>query len=86
MNDAGCEIGFELGDVLRVGTAPAVDSLVFVSDDRQVSGCGRAQQLQQAILHAVYIVVFVHKDMADVAVISFLHVGCLLKQDDGFPE
>ena len=86
MNDVGGEIGSELGDVLRVRTAPTVDSLVFVSDNRQVSGWRRAQQLQQAILHAVYIVVFVHEDMADVAVISFLHVGCLLKQGDGLPE
>ena len=86
MNDVGCEIGSELGDVLRIRTAPAVNSLVFVSDNRQVSGWRRAQQLQQAILHAVHIVVFVHEDMTDVAVISFLHVGCLLKQGDGLPE
>ena len=86
MNNARCEIGGEIGDILRVRTAPTVDSLVFVSDYHQVLCRWRAEQLQQAILHTVHIVILVNEDVADVLMIGFLHSWCLLKQGYRFCE
>ena len=79
-DDAGAgEILLEAQDVLHLGAAPGIDRLVVVADAADVLAVLR-QQAQPEILDQVGVLVFVHQDVAEDAVILRQHLG-LAAQD-----
>ena len=63
----------------EIRAAPGVDALRVVADDRDVV-MPRGQQVNQVALELVRVLVFVHEDELEAALVMFAHVGVLLQQ------
>ena len=58
----------EFEQVFDLGTAPAINGLIVVTDDKQVVAVA-GQQGQPSILDAVGVLEFVHQHMAEAALV-----------------
>ena len=58
------KILLEAQDVADFGSAPAIDGLVLIANGAQVASLAR-QPIQQLVLDAVGVLVFVHQDVAE---------------------
>ncbi len=75
---AGITLG-EFEDVREIRAAPGVDALGVVADHRDVV-MARGQQVNQIALELVRVLVFVHEDELEAALVMFAHVGVVLKE------
>ena len=75
------EVALEVEDVADVGVAEAVDRLVLVADDHQVAVLG-GEQLQQAVLGVVGVLVLVDEDVAEGAAPALARLLEVLQQLD----
>lgn len=73
------EIAFELQDVADGGAAPGVNGLVVITHHRQVS-VPLGQKTEQHILGMVCVLVLVHQDVVELALVVLQHRRVLLKQ------
>ena len=71
-------VALEAQDVFDIGAAPAVDGLVFVTHHAEVLVLKR-QLADQLVLRAVGVLVFVHQNVAETAVVTRRDVRRLIK-------
>ena len=76
------KIPLELQDVLDLGTPPGIDALVVVADAADVLFFLR-QQAEPVILHQVGVLVLVHQDVAEGAVVVRQHFRVALQKVGG---
>ena len=76
------EIALEAQDVADLGAAPRIDRLVVVADAAQVPVRLR-QEAQPQVLGHVGVLVFIHQDVAEPALVSGEDLGVVLKQREG---
>src|SRR5262249_13964000 len=69
----GGKILREAQEVANVGAAPAIDRLVLIADDAKVLPHS-SQQVQQVVLHAVRVLVFVHVNKPEALAPALAHV------------
>ena len=74
------EIAVELQDVTDFGAAPAINRLVVIPDAAQVA-VRPGQQAQPKILSHIGVLILVHHDVGDAAVIFGQHIG--MRPEDG---
>ena len=75
------EILFEPQDVAHLGAAPTIDRLVVVAHAADVL-VGTRQKPQPQVLRHVCILIFVHKDVFEPALVLVQHIGMRLKDRD----
>ena len=72
------KITFELQDVAHLGAAPAIDRLVIIADTAQIT-IRAGQQPQPQILRDIGVLILIHHDVRDAAVIFAQHIGMRLE-------
>ena len=72
-------------DVADVRAAPGIDGLVFVANDAQVVACARKQP-HKLVLWAVGVLVFVHQNVLEAALIALANCRRLTQQAHRFEQ
>ena len=72
----------EIKDVAQVGAAPRVDGLVVVAHHHDVLVRG-GKQLGKHILRVVGVLILVHHDVLEAALVGLQHIGVVLQQQPG---
>ena len=75
----------EAQDVGDVGTAPGVDGLVVIAHHHEVA-VGARQQLADAVLHVVSVLVLVDADVAEALLVALEHLGMRGEQLEALDE
>ncbi len=76
------EVALEVEDVAHLGTAPAVDRLVFVTHGADIAP-GPGQQAHHFVLRAVGVLVLVHQQVAETLLVEFGQPRFLVEQPHG---
>ena len=73
---------FKVQDILHIGSPPAVDRLVSVSDHTDILKAG-SQELDQLVLGMVGILIFVHMDILVALLVVGQDIRILIKKAQG---